>query len=161
MYGKILVGYDGSEGSRLALEHAIRLAQELNSGVSAIWIKASLPHYPETVDEIEEEKDAADEYFEKLKTQVGATAEQAGVEVEMECLPGNPAQLIVQYAEQQGFDLIVIGSHGHSGLWGRLLGHTTDRISEHAHCSVLIVRGPGAKKESSGNEAGPSPAERT
>ncbi len=79
-----------------------------------------------------------------------ATGERAGFEIQIECLPGNPAQLIVQYAEHQAFDLIVIGSHGHSGLWGRLLGHTTDRISEHAHCSVLIVRGPGTgvKKES-------------
>ena len=142
MYRKILVGYDGSEGSKLALAHAVTLARELKSPVSAIWVKASLPHYPETVDEIEEEKDAADEFFQRLKEQVDATASRAGLEIQMDCLAGNPAQVIVQYAEQQEFDLIVIGSRGHSGLWGRLLGHTTDRISEHAHCNVLIVRGP-------------------
>ncbi|RPJ87430.1 MAG: universal stress protein, partial [Acidobacteria bacterium] len=124
------------------------------SQVTTIWVKASLPHYPETVDEIAAEKEAADEFFQKLKRQVLAVAKRAGIEIETDCRPGNPAQLIVQHAEEQGFDLIVIGSHGHSGLWGRLLGHTTDRISEHAHCNVLIVRGPsaGVKEDAAGQE---------
>ena len=47
---------------------------------------------------------------------------------------------MVKFANDGGYDLIVIGHSDHSELWGRLLGDTADRISDHAHCSVLIVK---------------------
>jgi len=46
----------------------------------------------------------------------------------------------VNFAKEGGYDLIVVGHSDHSELWGRLLGDTADRISDHAHCSVLIVK---------------------
>ena len=48
--------------------------------------------------------------------------------------------MLVQAAADQNCDLIVVGHSDHSELWGRLLGDTADRISDHAHCSVLIVK---------------------
>ncbi|HUI65354.1 MAG TPA: universal stress protein [Bacteroidota bacterium] len=63
-----------------------------------------------------------------------------GVEVKADSLSGHPAKSIMSYAEKNDFDLIVLGNRGHSELWGRFLGHTADKISENAHCSVLIVR---------------------
>jgi nucleotide-binding universal stress UspA family protein len=48
----------------------------------------------------------------------------------------------VKYAKDKKCDLIVLGHSGHSRLWGHLLGHTADRVSEYASCSVLIVRTP-------------------
>ena len=51
--------------------------------------------------------------------------------------------MLVKLAAENGFDLIVIGHSDHSELWGRLLGDTADRIADHAHCSVLIVKQPG------------------
>jgi nucleotide-binding universal stress UspA family protein len=47
---------------------------------------------------------------------------------------------MVNFAREGGYDLIVIGHSDHSELWGRLLGDTADRIADHAHCSVLIVK---------------------
>jgi nucleotide-binding universal stress UspA family protein len=46
----------------------------------------------------------------------------------------------VSFAKEGNYDLIVIGHSDHSELWGRLLGDTADRVSDHAHCSVLIVK---------------------
>lgn len=140
MYKKILVAYDGSEGSRKALEHAIHLAKELGSQVSALWVRGSLPHYPETVDEVEEEKEAADSFLKKLTRELLAISEKQGIDIHADSRTGHPAKTIVDYAKEHGFDLIVLGHRGHSGLWGSFLGHTTDKVSENAHCSVLIVR---------------------
>lgn len=142
MYRKILVCYDGSEGSRSALTRAISLAKSSGGEVAALWVRGSLPHYPETVDEIEQEKEATDSYWQKLRREINKIASQEGIEVHAECQFGNPAKTILEYAELGSFDLIVLGHRGHSGLWGRFLGHTADRVSENATCSVLIVR-PG------------------
>lgn len=67
-------------------------------------------------------------------------AAQYGIPIACETQRGHPAKSIVKFADEGGFDLIVVGHSDHSELWGRLLGDTADRISDHAHCSVLIVK---------------------
>ena len=140
MYKRILVGYDGSDGSKLALEHAIELAKELNAELWTLWARSSLPHYPETVDEVEEEKEAATAFLQRLTNDILTYSKQYGIDIKAESRSGHAAQIILSFAEQGNFDLIVLGNRGHSEMWGRFLGHTADRISENAHCSVLIVR---------------------
>ena len=140
MYKRILVGYDSSEGAKTALRHAVTLAQELGADVWALWVQGSLPHYPETVDEVEEEREAADAYFQKITEELRSLSVTHGIEIHGDTRTGHPAQTLLSYAEEGEFDLIVLGHKGHSGLWGRFLGHITDKVSENAHCSVLIVR---------------------
>jgi nucleotide-binding universal stress UspA family protein len=53
---------------------------------------------------------------------------------------GHPADAIVRYAEGEGVNLIVLGQHGHSRITRFFLGSTTDRVSEHAPCTVMIVK---------------------
>lgn len=48
--------------------------------------------------------------------------------------------ILVTAADERNCDLIVVGHSDHPGLWERLLGETADRVSDHAHCSVLIVK---------------------
>jgi nucleotide-binding universal stress UspA family protein len=48
---------------------------------------------------------------------------------------------MLAYADEGGFDLIVLGNSDHSELWGRLLGDMANRVSNPAHCSVLVVKG--------------------
>ena len=48
--------------------------------------------------------------------------------------------MLPNYAEEVNADLLVIGHSGRSGIWGRVLGTTADKIVDHAHCSVLVVR---------------------
>ena len=140
MYRKILVGYDGSEGAKLALEDALQLARELKAEIWTLWVRGSLPHYPETVDEVEEEKDAANAFVQRITRDVMAYSKEYGMDIHAESRAGHPAQSLLHFAEQGKFDLIVLGNRGHSELWGRFLGHTADKVSENAHCSVLIVR---------------------
>jgi len=140
MYRKILVGFDGSEGSQAALVQALHLGKQLGAEVWALWVRGALPHYPETVDEVEQEKSAADSFRQKLTREADRMAKELGHEVHSVNRVGNPAKVITEFAEEGGFDVIVLGNRGHSGLWGRFLGHTTDRVSENASCSVLIVR---------------------
>jgi len=140
MYKNILVAYDGSDGAKRALEQALNLAKELGSSITALWVRGSLPHYPETVDEVEEVKGAADAFLQKLSKELVHYSRRNNIDIKADTRSGHPAKTIVDYAKENNFDLIVLGHRGHSGLWGDFLGHTTDKVSENAHCSVLIVR---------------------
>ena len=122
MYKHILIAYDGSAGAQRALAHALTLAKILGARIGAIWVRSSLPHFPETVDEIAEEKEAADKYLAGLKAEMEIAAHAAGMEIPCETRSGHPAKTILGYAEDGGFDLIVLGSRGHSELWGRIIG---------------------------------------
>lgn len=140
MFKKILVAYDGSEGSKIALSHAAEIAKQCGAVLKAIWVKSKLPHYPETVSEVSEEQAAADAFLDSLQNDIAEFSKKYELKIELFSVADNPSKRIVSYAQEHGFDLIVLGNKGHSSLWGSSLGHTADRISEHAHCSVLIVR---------------------
>jgi len=64
----------------------------------------------------------------------------AGVEVEVFALQGDPADAILDVAEERGSDLIVIGNKGMTGAKRFLLGSVPNKVSHHAPCSVLIIR---------------------
>ena len=68
--------------------------------------------------------------------------ERFGIGIGCESRAGHAAKVMVTFARDGGYDLVVVGHSDHSEFWGRLLGDTADRISDHAHCSVLIVKQP-------------------
>ena len=140
MYSKILICFDGSKGSIDALKKGISVAKIFKSDILAIWVKGSLPHYPETIDEVKEEKEAADIYFKKLRKQIESFSKQEKVSISFITRPGNASKVIVEYIKEQKVDLTIMGHRGHSGLWGNFLGHVTDKVSENAASDVLIVR---------------------
>ncbi len=140
MFKKILVGYDGSKGGKAALQRAAVIAKEFTAQITAVWVREPLPRHSDLPGEYEEEAEAADEYFEQRRKEVQGVAVQHGIKIPCEAGRGHPANTIVRFADEGSFDLIVIGHSDHSELWGRLLGDTADRISDHAHCSVLIVK---------------------
>ena len=145
MFKKILVGYDGSKGARAALKHAAVMAREYGAELKAVWVREPLPRHSDLPGEFESEQEAADEYYKERSREIDGVAREQGMTITCENLRGHPAKAMVQYAADGNFDLIVIGHSDHSELWGRLLGDTADRISDHAHCSVLIVKTPTAK----------------
>jgi nucleotide-binding universal stress UspA family protein len=140
MFRKVLVGYDGSKGGKAALRRAAVIAKELNAQLTALWVREPLPRYTDLPGEPEGEAEAADDYFQERQKEVAEVAAQQGVKVGCETRRGHPAKTIVKYADEGHYDLIVVGHSDHSEMWGRLLGDTADRISDHAHCSVLIVK---------------------
>lgn len=139
MYRRILVAYDGSEGAKKALATGIALASEWGSELRTLSVEERLPHYAATVGEMDEEKEWRDRYFAELQAAAVEQAWERGVQVRTEVQVGQAARVITDYAKAGGFDLLIIGRKGHSGVWGTFMGSTADKISRHAPCSVLIV----------------------
>jgi len=139
MYRRIAVGVDGSEGSRRALEAAISMARAVKAELFLISIE-ELPRYPATIDEIDGEQRASEKFFHEIQQEALARVNTVGLVAHGQIRPGHAAQALPHYAMEVGADLLVIGHSGHSGIWGRLLGTTADKVVDHAPCSVLIVR---------------------
>lgn len=140
MFKNILVGYDGSNSSKRALQRAATMAKEYQAKLTAIWVREPHPKYSDLPGEYEEETDAAQQYFKERRDEVESVARQFDIAIECDSRPGHPAKTLVTAADSEKCDLIVIGHSDHSGLWGRLLGDTADRVCDHAHCSVLVVK---------------------
>jgi nucleotide-binding universal stress UspA family protein len=146
VFASILVGTDGSDTARTALRQAIALAGQ--SGARLQIVSAYEPvsgHRPRNR-QIEVPKDL--EWMVNPRGEVLAVlqaaqdeASRAGVgEVETFARQGDAADAILDVAEEQHSDLIVVGNKGMTGAKRFLLGSVPNRVSHHAPCSVLIVR---------------------
>ncbi len=140
MYGKILVALDGSEASNKALRAALELGRLHAATLHALGVEERLPHFAATVGEVQEAKQELDSFFGQVMEVARAAAAQRGVELTTEMRAGNAAHQIVEVAREGQFDLIALGAKGHSRIRDFLLGTTSDRVSHHAPCSVLVVR---------------------
>src|ERR1035437_9853508 len=140
MFKKILFGYDGSKGGKGARQRAAVLATGFNPDLCALWVREPRPRHSDLHGEYEEEAEAADEFFKARQREVQEVATQYESNLPCETRRGHAAKTLFRFADEGDYDLIVIGHSDHSELWGRLLGDTADRISDHAHCSVLIVK---------------------
>jgi nucleotide-binding universal stress UspA family protein len=141
MFSKILVAYDGSNGSKRALGQAIALAAEGTHELTLISVIEDLPRYAEeTLNDVDETLEHARSHFEFLQHAAAAQARERGVRVEGHIEPGHAVEAIVDFAARRGFDLVVIGGLGHSRLLRRIAGGAGGQIAYHAPCSVLVVR---------------------
>jgi nucleotide-binding universal stress UspA family protein len=138
-FEKILVAIDGSECSNHAFAKALELAALANAHITALAVEGPLPAYAATVGEVDEVKREKDTFFRALAAQARLEGENAGIEIDVDVRPGHAAELITRVAEEGGYDLVVLGHRGHF-VRDRLLGSTADRVAEHAHCPVMIVR---------------------
>jgi nucleotide-binding universal stress UspA family protein len=140
MFTRILVGYDGSQGSRAALAAALDLAAESRGTITVITVQHQLPGYDAISADLDEEPDAEGAEAGRLANEIQAAASDHKIEVKIQVAAGHPAHEIAEAAKRIDADLVVVGHSGHSGLWGSFLGATTERVSRYAPCSVLIVR---------------------
>jgi len=139
MFKKILIGYDGYEGSLLALEKGLHLAEELKAEVIVLSV-ASIPEYAETISEVEEAKEQAKKYYADVLSDVERLVKEKDLKVQTLIRFGKPAEVILHTAEELGIDLIILGPSKYSYLRRRILGSTADKVVERAHCSVLIMK---------------------
>ena len=151
--GVVVVGVDGSAGARAALRWAITEARLRRTRLRAVhvWAPDYGPGYlgggyasmaggygfvsADAGDFVSRLRQAAEEMLERVVAGVAAEAE--GVEIERQAVEGVAAQVLVQAAGAG--DLLVVGSRGHGGFAGLLLGSVSQQCAHHARCPVVIV----------------------
>jgi nucleotide-binding universal stress UspA family protein len=139
MFHKILVAIDGSPASEKALAAAVELASRYQADLTAVGV-AVAPEVVGMVDEVDEIRRQAEGHFRRIGEAAVEYAKSRGVALRSVVLRGHAADAIVRYAEVEGMNLVVLGQHGHSRIARFFLGSTTDRVSEHAPCTVMIVK---------------------
>jgi nucleotide-binding universal stress UspA family protein len=139
MYTRILAANDGSPGGQKALAGAIELARKLSAELHMVTVE-ELPRFPASIDEIAEEKDEANHRFAPVIDAAEAEAKGAGVEMETHLVPGHVIDSVIGLIKQLKADLLVVGFMGHSQLYERIIGGTTDRLVRLAPCAVLVVK---------------------
>ncbi|MGD1015464.1 MAG: universal stress protein [Roseiarcus sp.] len=139
MIRKMLVANDGSKGGQAALAAALDLAKRLDVGLTMICVE-ELPRFPASIDEVDEAEREAGGVFDKVVAAAKAKAQAEGAPFEARIVAGHPVSSIVEFVQRGGYDLLVVGYMGHSALYNRIVGSTTDRLVELAPCKVLVVK---------------------
>ena len=144
MFKHILVPVDGSSTAQLAVDKAISLARAFGSRVTAIFVIDPYPFTGVGTDfaygQAEYLSAATAEANAAIKAS-RAAFEAAGISAETSVIEANAAwRGVVQSAKTIGADLIVMGSHGRSGLEKLVLGSVTQAVLSHTHLPVLVVR---------------------
>jgi nucleotide-binding universal stress UspA family protein len=139
MFKRILLAYDGSEGSKLAFEKTAQIAK-LTSAEFHILAVGRIPEYAETVSEVDEAKEQATNFYSKILDQAVGNLSQRGLAAISHIELGKPGDVILRMAEDLKVDLVVMGTNLHSALRRRFLGATVDKVVDRAHCSVLVIR---------------------
>jgi nucleotide-binding universal stress UspA family protein len=153
MFEHILVALDGSEAAERVLPHAEALAEKFGSTVTLLRAVVSAetllaqsatagpavgevapPMDPTPI--LEAEQSAATDYLGTLEQRL----RQKGVEVSSEHPEGNASDVIVERAQALGVSLILMTTHGRSGIGRLVFGSTADAVLRHAACPVLLVR---------------------
>jgi nucleotide-binding universal stress UspA family protein len=140
MYTKLLVAYDGSEGSRKALIRAIELASCFNAELHSMSVEVDLPHYVATIGEFDEVKQQKDAYFEKLNAEAVNLAEAKGVTLIPHLAAGHAVDRIVDFVKQGEFDLLVTGFTGHGRIYETIWGGISRNLARYSPCSILIEK---------------------
>jgi len=140
-FRSILVADDMLEDSQAALHEAVALAKLARSKLTIVTVISVVsPSFGVPVpmgDSFELILDAARKRLEAVKARL---LSEGVPEVEVALLQGDPVDRVVQFANQEAPDLIVVGSRGLSATGRFLLGSVSDGILHHAHCAVLVVR---------------------
>jgi nucleotide-binding universal stress UspA family protein len=137
MYKNIILAYDGSKYSNKALQEAIRIATSSDGSLLILSIV-------DITDEFESEAPGlTDKMTEKLLRLAQKALEKAvaaKVKAKIEIHVGDAYEMIVDIAKKKKADIIVMGSHGRTGLTRLLMGSVTSRVIGHSPCSVLVVK---------------------
>jgi nucleotide-binding universal stress UspA family protein len=145
---KIICPVDFSNCAQQALNYAAELAKQFDAELSIVHAYEDPAAYVTPMPMSGYVGPGAELLLELRKqlevrlAQTKTDVEQRGVRVRSELLEGAPYRVVLDWAKEYGSDMIVIGTHGHTGLTHALLGSVTERIVRMAHCPVLTIRTP-------------------
>ena len=145
MFGSIVVGTDGSETAGEAVRQATDLAKAVGARIHVVSafepvgnqrLREERTQVPDDMQWMVNEREDVDATLRRA----GEAIQETGVDVETYARQGDPADAILDVAEEQGADLIIVGNKGMTGAKRFLLGSVPNKVSHHAPCSVLIIR---------------------
>jgi len=145
MFRSIVVGTDGSETARKAVQEAIELAKAVGASIELVSAYEPVPtarlrqEQRETPQDLQWMVNPREEVDETL-SEAADSVREADIAVNVYAREGDPADAILDVAEEKGADLIVVGNKGMTGAKRFLLGSVPNKVSHHAPCSVLIIR---------------------
>lgn len=132
MYSKILLASDGSPHAERAGKEAIKLASLYQGNVTVLYVN---PH--------SRDKGKLNEELEKIQKRLEMTEanlKSANVTYQVEVLEGEPGPSIVTYANNNAYDILVIGSRGLNDFQGMVLGSVSHKVAKRTHCPVLVIK---------------------
>jgi nucleotide-binding universal stress UspA family protein len=137
----ILLATDGSPASEGASDEAIDLAVQVGARLLVVSVLGGAGSRPTgSTAETSGPADSRDSLTNKAQALV-QRAKAAGCDATFLVWDGDPGEAIVAAADSENADLIVVGSHGRSGVSRFLIGSVSDFVVRHAHCPVMVVRG--------------------
>ncbi len=153
MYKRILVPLDGSEPSNNALEHALGIAVKFGAELTLLAVvpKVMVPVFPDegfgaapvtAAKDMARYQDRMKEIYENVLVEAKAKVGEEHPELKVETVlrEGRPSATIVDIAENDGVDLIVMGSRGIGGITGWILGSTSSHVVDSCTKPILIVK---------------------
>ena len=142
MYDRILVPTDGSDPAMAATEHALAIAERFGATVHAVYVVDTdgIAHEAPELG-LDVLRGALREEGEAATGTVETRAEARGVDVTAAVVEGIAEDAIVDYADDHGIDLIVMGTHGRHGVDRYLVGSVTERVVRRTDVPTLVVRG--------------------
>jgi nucleotide-binding universal stress UspA family protein len=145
-FSRILVGIDGSESSIDAADYAIEMAKKDGAQVIALTVnRIPLSSYGLATpqEEVKQSKDNEEmQEFKEWLDKISQNAKQNSVQLQKEIINSQMSveAAIVEYAESEGVDLIVVGTRGNSGIKNMLLGSIASGVVKYATCPVMVVK---------------------
>jgi nucleotide-binding universal stress UspA family protein len=145
MFGSIVVGTDGSDTANEAVRQATDLAKMTGSSIDLVsaYEPVSSARLREEAQQVPKDLEWMVNPREDVEATLDTALEQikeAGVEVQKFAREGDPADAILDVAEERNAGLIVVGNKGMTGAKRFLLGSVPNKVSHHAPCSVMIIR---------------------
>ena len=151
MYKKIMVPLDGSELAECVLPHVEAFIEGCHVN-HILFVRVVEPaatfysgDYPISPEVMKERETAGEKIARDYLDQVLSRLEHTGAELYSEVLIGNVAESLADYSENNEFDLILIATHGRSGVNRWVRGSIADKVLRSSHIPVLMVRAPGTE----------------
>lgn len=140
-YREIVVPTDGSDGAEHAAEHALMVAGALDATVHVVSVQED----PGSIQR-DQLRTSPEELASDAVESVAERARERGIDVRTDTLSGSPEQAILLYVEEQGADLVVMSTHGRTGIQQVVFGSVTEDVVRESPVPVLTVRPPEWKE---------------